>query len=128
MKNKKVWVVVALLLVLGCLTSAFFSYRAGFAWGRRAGQRGALRLSGIVDVYGCGVDRFVQIAPNSPVPLHEFLKALQPLPTEVNGVAIRMPNSTGLFSVTLTQALATNGVGTTPLSGGESVILVHQFN
>ncbi len=113
-------------LFLICLVSAFVGYQYGYSWGRRAEQRSALRLPGVVDVYGCGVDRFVRIDASSQVPMHQFLDGLQPLPPEVNAAFIETAHG-GRQYCKLSELLSTNGVGSLPLVGGERVVLVHAF-
>ena len=127
MKNKKVWVVVIVVLLLSCLMSAYFAYQAGFEWGQRVVQRASFRRSGTVDVYGCGVDQFIQVGATGVLPLHELLQTLQPLPSTVNMIAIRTTNSSAPFMIPLSQALATNAATVIVLRGGEEVVLVHQF-
>jgi hypothetical protein len=128
MKRKKLLFVIPLcllVLVVACLVSAFIGYQYGYSWGRRAEQRSALRLPDTVDVYGCGMDRFVRIGAGSPQPIHEFLAGLQPLPSVVNAAFIDTTN--GSHYCRLTELLTTNGMGRFPLSGGERVLLVHQW-
>lgn len=113
---------ILVLLVVG-LVSFFVGYQSGYSWGRRAEQRSALRLPDTVDVYGCGVDRFIRIRGGSPLPIHVFLSRLQPLPPVVNAAFIDTTN--GSHYCRLTELLTTNGVGRLPLVGGERVLLVH---
>ena len=112
-------------LLLACLISAFVGFQSGYSWGRRAEQRSALRLPGTIDVYGCGVDKFVRIEPSRAVRMHEFLADLQPLPRDINAAFIG--TSHGERYCTLNELLSTNGMGSLPLAGGERVLFVHAF-
>jgi len=118
-----------ILLALGsaCLLGLFYfsGYQHGDSNGRRWQQRSALRLPGTVDVYGCGVDRFVRIESSRVVHMHEFLAGLQPLPASVNAAFIETGESNQYC--TLSELLDTNGMGSLPLIGGERLILVHAF-
>jgi hypothetical protein len=126
MQNNKSWFMLSLVLVIACLISAFFGYQAGYSSGRLTERRSALSLPGTVDVYGCGVDQFVRLDAGRPVPLHELLRRLQPLPPMVNGVSLFTNNSTKhVYFATLAEALATNGMGNWPLRGGEIILFVH---
>ncbi len=124
----KLFIGISLALVVTCLLSWFAGYQQGYSWGVRVQQRGALNLPGVVDVYGCGVDRFLRIDTNHCVRLHEALAQVGPLPATVNLISIRTNRSTGVeYCVTLSEALATNGLGSWQLSGGESILLMHQM-
>jgi hypothetical protein len=129
MKTKKVLLLVVsaglLVLVSVGLVSAFVGYQYGYSWGRRAEQRSALRLPGTVDVYGCGVDKFIRIEPSRVVHVYEFLAGLQPLPAAANAAFI--DTGQGNQYCTLTELLSTNGMGNRVLAGGERVLLVHAF-
>jgi hypothetical protein len=82
----------------------------------------------LVDVYGCGVDRFVRVDPKRGGPLHQVLASLQPLPSTINEVFFHTNHSAGVAHfAALSEALATNGIGSWPLTGGESILLVHGF-
>jgi hypothetical protein len=125
-RKKTIFLVVSLcilmLLVVG-LISFFVGYQSGYSWGRRAEQRSALRLPDTVDIYGCGVDRFVRIGGGSPLPIHVFLSWLQPLPPAANAAFIDTTN--GNHYCRLAELLRTNGMGRLPLVGGERVLLAH---
>jgi len=55
-----------------------------------------------------------------------LLTRLQPLPSIVNGVTVLTNGSTkNMYYMTLSEALATNGMGIFPLTGGERIVLVH---
>jgi hypothetical protein len=75
-------------VVVLCVLSAMVGYEKGESWGRRVQQRSNLNLPGLVDVYGCGVDRFVRVDTNRCVRLYEVLTQLQPLPSTVNEVSL----------------------------------------
>ena len=118
---------ITLAVLLVCILSTLVAYQRGYNWGLRVQQRNALNVPGLVDVYGCGVDRFVHVDSKRGVPLHQVLASLH-LPSTVNGVFFGTNHPTSFtYSATLSEALGTNGIGSWPLTGGESILLVHQF-
>ena|SRR6266481_7487518 len=126
----KLLVGLILTVVVLCALSALalVAYQRGYNWGLRVQQRDALDVPGLVDVYGCGVDRFVRVDPKRGAPLHQVLASLQPLPSTINEVFFHTNHSVGTArSASLSEALATNGIGSWPLTGGESILLVHRF-
>jgi hypothetical protein len=124
----KLLIGLSLAVLVLCILSALVSYQRGYNSGLRVQQREALNVPGLVDVYGCGVDRFVRIDPKRGVTLHEVLASLQPLPSAINEVFFHTNHSAGTAqSATLSEALGTNGIGSWQLRGGESILLVHRF-
>lgn len=118
---------LSLAVIVLCVLSAAVGYQRGYSWGLRAQQREALDRPGLIDVYGCGVDRFVHVDPKRGVQLHDVLASLH-LPSEVNAVFFRTNHSAPMDQlVMLPEALATNGIGSWPLTGGECILLVHRL-
>jgi hypothetical protein len=124
----KLFIGLSLAFIVMCLLCWFAGYQQGYSWGLRVQQCSALNLPGLVDVYGCGVDRFLRVDTQHCVRLHQVLAQLGPIPATVNLVSLRTNRSiANEYCGTLSEALATNGLGKWPLSGGESILLMHQI-
>jgi hypothetical protein len=118
---------LSLAVIILCVLSAAVGYHRGYSSGLRIQQREALDLPGLIDVYGCGVDRFVHVDPKRGAQLHDVLASIH-LPSTVNAVFFRTNHSATVDQyATLSEALATNGIGSWLLTGGETILLVHQF-
>lgn len=118
---------LSLAVIILCILSAAVGYQRGYSWGLLIQQRDALDMPGLIDVYGCGVDQFVHVDPKRGVQLHDVLASFH-LPSDVNAVFFRTNHfTTNHQYATLSEAIATNGIGTSPLNGGESILLVHEL-
>ena len=96
----------------------------GVALGIRRSGNGTFQNS--LSVYGCGVDKKVELERDEVIQLWEIISQISDIPPRVTHVVLETER--GHYFIPIDEAAIANGSGTLPIFGGERVLLMQVRN